>query len=38
MLKVINGITPVKVDEDTEQTGLEAGLLDEVAYQSDGLM
>ena len=38
MLKVINGITPVRVDEDTQKVGLDAGLLGEEAYQSDGLM
>ena len=38
MLWVINGITPVKVDESTEAQGLDAGLLGEAAYQSDSFM
>ena len=38
MLKVINGITPVKVDEATEKTGLDEGLLGEEAYQRDVFM
>jgi len=35
MLRVINGITAVKVDEATEKTGLDEGLFGEQAYQAD---
>ena len=38
MLKVINGITVVKVDEATETMGLDAGLLGEEAYQPETFM
>lgn len=38
MLKVINGITPVRVDEATETSGLDEGLLGEEAYQKEVFM
>ncbi len=38
MLRVINGITPVRVDESTETTGLDEGLLGEEAYQKEVFM